>query len=199
MRPEADTANLSKTHPKTAQFLSDPINASVTQDDIARLKAIEDVMTEGVGEPGLFSKKNRDSVISALRQQGYQIEQVEQPKGVFSKTLERTVRALIPQAPEIASLRIHAIGRAYVPPSAVTAMEQAPTTTTPTAQKPAEEPIQIASQPAGFFETLARNVARGSSFRLPGAQSKLRRSRICMMPFGASGTGTHRRAIGSTC
>ena len=158
--PSKQVSDLPLTHPKTAQFLSDPINASVTKDEIERLKVIEDVMREGAAEPGLFSKESRSAVIGALRSQGYKIEEVEQPKGVFSKTLERTAKVLSPQVTELtAPVQFGGVG---LPSGVRQTIEQAPVSAPLQAEAPAQQPpVELATQPAGFLETLNRNVARG--------------------------------------
>jgi hypothetical protein len=159
-----DVDALQSSHPKTAQLLSDPMNAAATKDDLERLMAIEDVLREGSAEPGLMSKDARNMVIRSLRDQGYQIEEVPQLKGVFGKNLERTMKALSPLIPEIpeALVQPSAVAAApYMPPGARAAITEAPQVLEPSTVPQAKEVTQLPIQPAGFLDTVQRNVARG--------------------------------------
>lgn len=155
---------LQVSHPKTAQLLSDPMNAAATKDDLERLMAIEDVLREGSAEPGLMSKDARNMVIRSLRDQGYQIEEVPQLKGVFGRNLERTMKALSPRFPEIpeAPVQPSAVAAApYMPPGARATITEAPQVLEPSTVPQAKEVTQLPIQPAGFLDTVQRNVARG--------------------------------------
>lgn len=142
-RQELTAQALSNTHPATAKYLSDPNRAAVSQDEIERLKTLEDIISSGddIQETGLIRSSYRKAITNYLRERGREVIEPEDPVG---------------------GIKLNPFAQAMAENAALAAGAEAGLTPEEMGlRQPKSNVVELPTSPKGFMETTFTGIASG--------------------------------------